>query len=266
MELAIGCTTRPFNEISFAEACERIAAAGYTDVAVFANEGQTPVRSDSSPEEVASTRQAAGDAGLAPSMLIGRTQLNLGLDGAIDDYKRLIDNAAALGTKWLLDCGVGNEELFKDYYELLRRTAPHAGDAGVNLTLKPHGGITLEVDQLLKAYKEVNHPAFGICFDPGNIIYYTNGALRPETDVERVAPAVNTGIIKDCSIEDDKPNVAVTPGEGLVDFETCLAGLVNNGFDGPLYVECVGGSEIEEIDANVRATLGFVSGILEKMK
>jgi sugar phosphate isomerase/epimerase len=270
MELVVGCTTRPYSFLSFAEACEHIADAGYTDVAVFANvveEGKraVPVRSDSSPNEVAATRKAAADAGLEPSMLIGGAKLNLGLDAAVDDYKKLIDNAAALGAKWLLDCGTGREELYDQYYELMRRAAPHAQQAGVNITLKPHGGITLTIQGLIDAYKKVNHPAFGICYDPGNIIYYTKGELRPETDIDKVAPMVTTGIIKDCVVEDDKPDVMVTAGDGLVDFDKVLSGLVAGGFRGPLYVECVGGKEPDEIDANVRFTLKFVGDILAKL-
>ena len=262
MQLTIGCTTRPYNMLSFAEACERIAEAGYTDVAAFRTSDEVPVRSDSTPEEIAAARKAAADAGLAPSMLIGRTQLNLGLEAAVEDYRRLIDHAAQLGTRWLLDCGTGDEARFDDYYELMRRCAPHAQDAGVNITLKPHGGITLTAEDLLAAYNKVQHPAFGLCYDPGNIIYYTKGERRPETDVAEVAAKVTTGIIKDCVVVDGKPDVVVTPGEGLVDFEKVLGGLVRGGFRGPLYVECVGGKELEEIHQNVKSTLGFVKGVL----
>ncbi len=267
MELTIGCTTRPHASLTLAEACEHIAAAGYTDVAVFGNKIDADrsgnlVRSDSTPDEMAAARKAVSDAGLEPSMLIGSTKLNLGLDAAVDDYKKLIDNAAALGTTWLLDCGTSKEELYDQYYELMSRAAPHAGQAGVNITLKPHGGITLTVEGLTHAYNTVNHPAFGICFDPGNVIYYTKGELRPETDVDEIAPMVTTGIIKDCVVEDGKPDVVVTPGEGLVEFDTVLSGLVAGGFTGPLYVECVGGKELDEIDKNIKSTLGFVKNIL----
>jgi sugar phosphate isomerase/epimerase len=264
MTHTIGCTTRPYSSLTFTEACEHIAAAGYTDVAVFANAGSTPVRSDSTRTEIAETRKAAADAGLTPSMLIGGTKLNLGVDAAVADYKQLIDNTAELGTKWLLDCGTGNEEYYDDYYELMRQAAPHAASAGVNITLKPHGGITLTIEDLLKAYEAVNHPAFGLCYDPGNLIYYTKGELRPEPAAKRIAPKVSTVIIKDCAVNDGKPDVAITPGEGLVDFEKVLSGLVGGGFTGPLYVECVGGKAVDEIDANVKSTLKFVSNILAK--
>lgn len=265
MKLTIGCTTRPYSSLSFEEACVHISDAGYTDVAVFSNMGKVPVRSDSTAEEVVTTRKAAQDAGLEPSMLIGGTKLNLGLKAAIDDYKKLIDNTAKLGAKWLLDCGTGNEAHFENYFELMRQVSPHAEQAGVNITMKPHGGISLTAEDLVKAYNEVNHPAFGICYDPGNIIYYTKGERRPETDVDAVASMVSTGIIKDCVVEENVPDVMVTPSEGLVDFERVLAGLVSGGFSGPLYVECVGGKELDEIDRNVKSTLKFVKDILDRL-
>ena len=262
MDLVIGCTTRPYAAWPFAEACAHIAAAGYSDVAVFRNKGEIALHADSTPDDIAAARKIVADAGLAPSMLIGRTQLDLGLNAAVDDYKRLIANAAVLGVTWLLDCGTSNETYFDAYFELMRRAAPYAQEAGVHITMKPHGGISLTAEDLLDAYEKVHHPAFGICYDPGNIIYYTKGERRPETDVEKVASMVSTAIIKDCVVEDGVPDVMVTPGEGLVDFNKVLRGLVEGGFRGPLYVECVSGEEQEDIDRNVRSTLDFVKDIL----
>ena len=144
----------------------------------------------------------------------------------------------------------------------MRQASEHAQQAGVNITMKPHGGISLTADDLATAHEKVNHPAFGICFDPGNIIYYTKGDLRPETDVAEVASIVTTGIVKDCVVEDGKPDVMVTAGDGLVDFYAVLSGLVGGGFDGPLYVECVGSEAVDEVDRDTAFTLGYAKGIL----
>ena len=132
MQHTIGCTSRPYSRLRYEEAYEHIAAAGYTDVAVFANTGQVPVHADSTPAEVAAVRRAAADAGVVPSLLIGNTVLDLGLEAAIEDYKKLIDHAADLGTSWLLDCGTGKEEHFESYFVLMRRVAPYAQQAGLN--------------------------------------------------------------------------------------------------------------------------------------
>jgi sugar phosphate isomerase/epimerase len=209
-------------------------------------------------------RQITEDAGLVPSMLLGRVQLDLPLEAAIDDYRALIDNAALLGTLWLLDCGTAQEAHYADYVTLMRRAAAHALDAGVAITLKPHGGISLTTADLVQVYRQVNHPGFGLCYDPGNILFYTCGEEQPETHVAEAAPMVMTGIIKDCVLDDGVPDVLVTPGEGLVDFEAVLSALVDGGFDGPLYLECVGGRDLDEIDENVRRTLAFIWQILSR--
>ncbi len=265
MEMTIGCTTRPYDALSYTEAYARIAAAGYTDVAVFRNEKEIPVQADTPAEEVANVRKAASDAGVAPSMLIGSTKLDMGLQAAVDNYKKLIDNAASLGTEFLLDCGTSKEAFYDDYFELMRQAAPHAEQAGVNITMKPHGGISLTAEDLISAHDKVNHPAFAICFDPGNIIYYTLGDRRPEGDAAVVAPKVSTGIIKDCTVEEGKADVMVTPGDGLVDFHTVLSGMVGGGFAGPVYVECVGSKELDDVDRDIAFTLGYVKGILSAL-
>ena len=265
MELTIGCTTRPYNALTFAGACERIAKAGYTDVAVFAHDKQMPVDSNSSKQQIAEARKAAEDVGLAPSMLLARTHLELGLDEAVADYKRLIDNAAELGTKWLLELGTSKEEFYADYPELMRQAAPHAAQAGVGISLKPHGGISLTANELIDLHGKVNHPAFGLSYDPGNIIFYTKGEVRPESEVDLVASRTTTLIIKDCSLDGEKPDVAITAGDGLVDFPRVLSGLTQGGFRGPMYVECVGGKVDPQIDRDTAFTLGYVKGMLTSL-
>ena len=264
-KLTIGATTRPHNRLSYGEAFARIARAGYTDVAVFANEGQIPVRADCAPEEVAAVRAAAEAAGVATSMVLARTQLDLGVEGAVADYRRLIDNAAAVGAVWLLDLGTGDEARYDDYIEVMRGAAPHAAEAGLGISMKPHGGISLTVENLLETYARVDHPAFGISFDPGNIIYYTKGTRRPETDVGAVADKVTTVIIKDCAVKDGEPDVMVTAGDGLVDFPAVLGQLLEAGFSGPLYVECVGADEPDEVDAELAFTRGYTAGVLASL-
>jgi sugar phosphate isomerase/epimerase len=266
LDLSIGSTTRPYNKLSYTEAFERIAASGYDAVAVFANQGEFPVQAQSTSTDIAAVRQAAAQAGIDPSMVLGRTNLGLGLEAAVDEYKRFIDNVAAVGARWILELGTGNEEHFEIYFSLMQAVAPHAGAAGIGISMKPHGGISLTADDLLNAVDRVGHPAFKACFDPGNIIYYTLGSQRPETDVRRVAAKVSTAIIKDCVLKDGRADVMVTPGDGLVDFAEILSGLGQDGFVGPLYVECVGSDEVESIGRDLTFTRGYIKGILSTLK
>ena len=264
MKLTLGCTTRPFSSLGFAETCKRIAAAGYTDVAVFSAPGLEP---DSDPKEAEAVRQVVEDAGLVPSMLLARARLGEvgSLDEAEDAYRQLIDRAVVLGATWLLDLGAGQEDQLESYVMLMKQAAPYAQQAGIQITVKPHGGITRTTGDLIAVCERVDHPAFGLCYDPGNILYYTQGDEQPEIAIDRVAPLVRTGIIKDCIVRDGKPDVMITPGEGWVDFDAVLGGLVRGGFCGPLYVECVGGTTVGEIDRNLRETRDFIQAILDRL-
>jgi sugar phosphate isomerase/epimerase len=265
MKWTLGCTTRPYARLDFASACAHIAAAGYSDVALFGDAG---VSSESDQETVLAARQTARDTGLCPSMLLVRAQFELGHEAAVADYRRLIDNAALLGASWLLDLGASSPHGRQSaaqrsaYIDLMKQVTPYAQQAGLSISLKPHGGITLATPDLVSIYQEIDHPAFGICYDPGNIVYYSRGEERPEMHIADVASLVTTLIVKDCSLDDGKPDVMVTPGEGLVDFPAVLSALIHGGFHGPLYVECVGGETVGDIDTNVRRTLSFVQGLL----
>jgi sugar phosphate isomerase/epimerase len=198
-------------------------------------------------------------------MLLARARLELGLDEAVAKYRQLVDNACALGAAWLLDLGAGDRTLLDRYVALMRQVAPHAERAGVRIAVKPHGGITTTTDDLIAVHAQVGHEAYGICYDPGNIVYYTTGQERPEMHIDEVALLVTACIIKDCVVVDGQPEVMITPGEGWVDFDRVLSALARAGFGGPLYVECVGGQSPQEIDRNVQRTRAFLQEILARL-
>jgi sugar phosphate isomerase/epimerase len=259
VKLTLGCTTRPYTSVSLAEACQRIAQAGYTDVALFRNGG---IDAASSQADVLAVRDVVDDAGLVPSMVIASKNLEQGLPAAVAEYQRFLDHAALLGATWILELGISQKELLDDYVSLMQAASAHAQQVGLQISAKPHGGITTTTQDLLDVYHRIGHAAFGICYDPGNIIYYTQGAERPLDHIAEAAPLVTTGIIKDCIVRDGAPDVMITPGEGWVDFDGVLSALIAGGFTGPLYLECVGGQSIDEIDANVRRTRTMIEDIL----
>ena len=144
--------------------------------------------------------------------------------------------------------------------------AEHAETLNLGISLKPHGGISLTAKELIDLYHQVNHPAFAVSYDPGNIIHYTRGEVRPEQEVDDIAKYTSTAIIKDCALDaENNPNVQTTAGDGEVDFHRILSGLTGGGFTGPLYVECVGSKTPEGIDRDLAFTLGYIRGILSSI-
>jgi len=262
MNLTLGATTRPWHTLPYATACAHIAAAGYTDVAIYSNDGRIPITSETSPDEARAVAEETRASGLVPSMLISGVRLDVPVDEAVADYCRLIDATAAAGIPWLMNGGTEALDTYDSFREIMRQCAPYAQEQGVALAMKPHGGIGLTGRMMAETFELVGHPNFSICYDPGNIIYYTRGEHRPETDVADVAAHVSMCIIKDCLVTDGAPDVWILPGEGWVDFPTVLGELVGAGFAGPLYVECRGGQETEDINDRARRTHAFVTEIV----
>jgi sugar phosphate isomerase/epimerase len=99
-------------------------------------------------------------------------------DGGVADYHRILTHCEALGMRWVLDFGPPTPEDHKGYISLMKAVAPRAAELGLGISMKPHGTCLSNAD-LLQVVQEVQHPAFGIALDPGNVVYYTEGAEDP---------------------------------------------------------------------------------------
>src|SRR5690606_20722691 len=107
----------------------------------------------------------------------------------------------------------------------------------VALTIKPHGGANATGGECRKLVESVGHRNLRIWYDPGNILFYSEGKLDPVDDVGSA-----DGFIAGMSIKDFRPpkEVLVTPGTGKVDFRRVLSRAKAGGFQqGPLVVECL---------------------------
>lgn len=255
--MIFGCTTRPYQMLDFDRACAAIAAAGFSDVALYYSTSgeqiQIPVTADSSSAQIAAVRHATVQAGLRPSLLLGNGQIELGLRKATSQYLRLIDNAAQLGAHMLLDLGCDDAALLDDYLAMMQAVLPHAAAANILITLKPHGGITSKPNELLAIKDILKHPHFALSFDPGNWLYYSVGQIKPEDCIDHQLPHCANVIIKDCILREDGPDVEINPGSGLVDFPHLFQRLATHEFAGPIFLECVAGHHLADINHNVRA-------------
>lgn len=109
------------------------------------------------------------------------------------------------------------------------------------------------------ARNRIQHPSFGLCYDPGNIYYYTGE--KAEEDLPKVAAQVSAMCIKD-ETGGKHGEVMLTPGTGLVDFPRIFSILDEHKFSGPCWVECVGGTTLDEINAEAKKTYEFISGVV----
>jgi sugar phosphate isomerase/epimerase len=255
MQIQCGCLTRPWHEFTLEQALAGISGAGYKTVGFTG----PVVSADMTDGDVKSLRALLQANGLEPQVSISQPRMDLDPDEAVYRFQREMARAKEVGLTYFILCGTNHEDKYEQWYSTVQRCLDYAGEHGLMLLLKPHGGISALGADLLRAADRINHPSFGICYDPGNIYYYTGQSA--EEDLPPVAPAVRAMCIKD-ETGGKHGEVALTPGTGLVDFKRVFSTLNDAGFSGPCWVECLGGKTIEELNREAKRTYDFITDVV----
>jgi sugar phosphate isomerase/epimerase len=246
----IGIYTRPWGQFDYRVALDAIAEAGfkYAGLMTTNSEGRNLVIDTTVSEEKAEKigEEVRGRGLEIPSVWGGGIPLE-SVEAGVEGLKRLINNCVAARAKSLLMGGIEKPELYERYYGAIARCCDYAAERKVAITLKPHGGLNATGKQCRKTIESVGHSNFSLWYDPGNIFYYSKGALSPVEDARDVDGLVREGMsVKDFDMlevnGEIKPEVALTPGQGRVDFPAVMAVLKKGGFQsGDLVVETLSG-------------------------
>jgi sugar phosphate isomerase/epimerase len=249
----IGCYTRPWDQHDYRVALDGIAEAGYKYAGLMTHKGKSwvMVTVETTPEEAAAMGEEVRKRGLITSSIYGGDfPVAKGVEAGIAGLKRLIDNVAACRCPRLLLGGTGKAELVEPYYKVVAECCDYAASKQVALSIKPHGGTNATGAECRRLVEQVGHKNLRIWYDPGNIMFYSQGQVDPVKDVDSV-----NGLIAGMSIKDFKPpkEVLVTPGKGLVNFREVLAHAKRGGFrSGPLIVECLDRGEPAQVTAEAK--------------
>ncbi|MGB2808167.1 MAG: neutral/alkaline non-lysosomal ceramidase N-terminal domain-containing protein, partial [Sedimentisphaerales bacterium] len=255
----IGCYTRPWGQHDYRVALDAIAEAGFKYAGLMTTKSKTGlvISASTTLEEAERIGEEVKKRGLAvPSVYGGGIPVEKSLKAGIEGLRKLIDNCAACGAKNLLMGGTGNDKLYEVYYKAIAECCNYASEKGIGISVKPHGGLNATGPQCRKTVEMVGHRNFRIWYDPGNILYYSNGELDPVTDAATVDGLVVGMCIKDYRHPKD---VLVTPGTGKVNFPAVLARLKKGGFTrGPLVVECLQRGDLKQTLAEARKARRFL--------
>jgi sugar phosphate isomerase/epimerase len=256
----IGCFNRPWANWDFDTALDGIKASGFQQVGLLSRTKDEPfVGSEASDEYLQHLTQRIQARGLAANMAAIDTRYDIPLGESIRDLQKQVDNARFLSLGYLMSFGVEDSAQFDSYCQLMANAAAYADKSGIQVVLKPHGGVSLSSKEILLCLRTVNHRNFRIWYDAGNIIYY--GGNDPTEELEPLAGYVTGFCAKDC--DRPKGDVMIQFGTGKVDFKKVLGRLKAVGFDGPIMVECSApGPTPESVTANVRANRSFLEKTL----
>jgi sugar phosphate isomerase/epimerase len=236
-------------------ALDAIAEAGFKYAGLMTTKSKTGlvISASTTLEEAERIGEEVKKRGLAvPSVYGGGIPVEKSLKAGIEGLKKLIDNCTACGVMG----GTGNEKLYKTYYKAIAECCNYAAEKGIGISVKPHGGLNATGPQCRKTVEMVGHRNFRIWYDPGNILYYSNGELDPVADAATVDGLVVGMCIKDYRHPKD---VLVTPGTGKVNFPAVLARLKKGGFTrGPLVVECLERGDLKQTLAEAKKARRFL--------
>lgn len=259
----IGCFTRPFSEFTYSETLDAIAAAGFASVGLMAVKlpSGTVTLADANEAQLGAIRDEAAKRKLAISVTYyGGPPVKNSLSEGIDGIRKLIGNCQQTGCAAIVLGGTADESIMTAYYEAIAAVCDEAAEKKVTLVLKPHGGLNATGPQCREIIRKVDHPAFRLWYDPGNILYYSEGAIDPLDDVESVAGLVTGMCVKDFMPPRD---VAVNPGTGRVKFPELMKRLKAGGFrSGPLVVETLAPGDLATTTANARAAREFLEKLV----
>ena len=285
---AIGCHTRPFAGFRASQSSnpdyilDAVKAAGFEFADMISagtggGRGTPPV--PPTPESIAALKQKLATRGLKSNIANFPTaQKGVPVAEAIAAARRLIENAHALGQTYAINLGIEEEERWVDWCKVLSDASAFGKERNVKVVVKHHHGLNNTSLDLLAWIKQVNHPNFGVFFDPGNVVYYTG--KDPVKQLEIIGPHVNGVVAKDCNAAHfmeravgdppfgaavtgaGNPEVMIQFGTGKVDFAAFFKGLKSFGFAGPVMIEGTEvGSTLEQTITNARANREFLEKI-----
>lgn len=259
------CCTLPYARYSMERALDGISKAGYKYVGFgLRHEGQSVPSDYPSADELTRLKEEFAKRNLQPTLMWGTS---LAGEADLSQYRRRVDVAEALGVTFLLGGGTWGYHKFPDeplseselakahevFVDNVRKVAPYAQEAGIQILLKPHTGNTATAALLAKTIADIGASNVMACYDPGNVSYYEG--LAPDKDLGPYANVTASIVAKDHQgprAHGDFP----PPGEGAVDFSAIFDMLAKASFSGLIAVERVDGAPTgpippEELDARI---------------
>ncbi len=254
----IGCWTRPWSKFDYRVGFDAIAEAGFKYVGLTG--AKTKTRRVIAPATTLEDSAKVGDEARKRGLKIV-TAYGGGIPLDSDEaLRKMIDNAAAAGAWSVLLAHVGKPGNLDLACKNVARCCDYAAEKKMAIVLKPHGGTTGTGPELRGAIEKIDRKNCTLMYDPGNILYYSNGEVDPVKDVAAV-----DGLVTGMSVKDyEHPKqVGMTPGSGQIDFAALVARMRKGGFSrGPLLIECLTPGDEAKTLAEAKKARRFVEQLV----
>lgn len=253
--IAEGFLSKEQPSLSLQALADLAVAAGYEAICMRASQ----IGIDSAPDRVSAARRLLQQRGLGVSMVTGDFDIVYNNDRGPDclrNIDRYLDLAAALDAPLIRVCLKHRDDI-----PIAKRAAARAADRGRTLVHQCHVQSLFEtVDQSVDTLEAIDHPAFGLIYEPANLELCGQDYGPPS--IQRLAPWIRNVYVQNQVIHSNgrvtletwcrgPVRFDVTPIHhgGGIDFASVVAGLKRIGYHGPITVHQSGPE-----DAPIRAT------------
>jgi len=165
-----------------------------------------------------------------------------------DVMEKAMQAAVEIGIP-VINCGpggeAGNEESFKERVASLSKLSKRAEHYGLTLCVKAHVGAAIyNTSTSLRAFEDVDSPAFGLDMDPSHI--YRSGE-DPVEALGKLVSRIKHVHIRDCKGRQRKAGRPEDQanGRGDIDLLGYIRVLHENGYTGAVDLEVIGAKEYE---------------------
>lgn len=260
-------STNTYHGFSLEEALTGIAKAGFPYVELACVEGWTNHFSviNHREEDLKKLRNALSRLGLQVASISAHSDLST--PEGVSYLEKALDLARVLGAR-VVNTGTIEEENKKGILiSNLQVLASEAAKRGVKIGLEIHGDFLKDGRAACELMEELNHPAVGINYDTGNVIFY--GGVRPEEDVENCLPWIVHFHLKDkrggYKVWDFPPL-----GEGDIDFGKIFALAREENIEVPWSVEIEFDGKFQHsrefVDQAVKKSFDYLQSLIREEK
>ncbi len=255
----IGCWTRPWASHDYRVGFDAIAEAGFRFVALTGAKTSTGrvIAPKTSLDDATKVGEEARKRGLTITTVYGG---DVALEKGTSELLRMLELCKAAGGWSVMLSRVGDEGSYDSCCKVIKDCCGQAASDRLAIVLKPHGGTTGTGPQLRNCIEHVGHKNFTLMYDPGNVFFYSKGAVDPAVDCRSVQGLVTGVSVKDYIAPGE---IMFTPGTGKVDFPAMMRTLRDAGFThGPLMIEALTPGDLPKTLVEAKKAQQFVEELV----
>src|SRR5947209_2869988 len=266
--MRLGCNTVLFAAQNLSGALARVAWSGFEEVELAAIPGMcehvVPGHDDA-----ARVKRKAKDPGLQPVAI--EAAMNLAEPTSIPRFIAVLRLASELGVEVVNTGGGGKSndvESEKAVHAAIRQLAPQAQALGVMIGIKAHVNQAIyKTESALRALDAVGSEGWGLNYDASHLYRVGDDVVRA---VEKLGNRLASVHIRDTlgPVIPIGPPQTQIPGRGRIDLKEVLQALYSTDYRGPINLEVIGGSALQDWQAVAIAaeSRGYLHRIMQTLE